>query len=120
MIATRCGGAEPPVSAKERSPMSEGSVLVHIWSVEPEQEAACIERLDELFAKQITTDAGFVSARILESEDHASVAAVIEMRSPEDRERIEQLPDVRETLDNLHGAANLILRLYQQVKAYDA
>jgi hypothetical protein len=98
--------------------MSEGPVLLHIWSVEPEQEAASIERLDELFANQIATDAGFVSARILESEDHASVAAIIEMRSVEDRRRIEQLPEVRETLDHLHGTANLILRLYHQVKVF--
>jgi hypothetical protein len=88
--------------------------------VDPAQEAACIERLDELFANQIATDAGFVSARILDSQDHASVAAVIEMRSVEDRRRIEQLPEVRETLDHLHGAANLILRLYHQVKAFEA
>jgi hypothetical protein len=98
--------------------MSEGPVLLHVWSVDPAQEAASIERLEELFAAQIATDAGFVSARILESEDHASVAAVIEMRSVEDRRRIEQLPEVRETLDHLHGAANLILRLYQQVRAF--
>jgi len=100
--------------------MSEGPVLIHIWSVDPAQEAACIERLDELFANQIATDPGFVSARILDSQDHASVAAVIEMRSVEDRRRIEQLPEVRETLDHLHGAANLILRLYHQVKAFEA
>ena len=100
--------------------MSEGPVLIHVWSVDPAQEAACIERLDELFANQIATDAGFVSARILDSQDHASVAAVIEMRSVEDRRRIEQLPEVRETLDHLHGAANLILRLYHQVKAFEA
>jgi hypothetical protein len=100
--------------------MSEGPVLIHIWSVDPAQEAACIERLDELFADQIATDAGFVSARILESEDHVSVAAVIEMRSVEDRRRIEQLPEVREALDHLNGTANLILRLYHQVKAFEA
>jgi hypothetical protein len=100
--------------------MSEGPVLLHIWSVEPEQEAASIERLDELFANQIATDAGFVSARILESDDHASVAAIIEMRSVEDRRRIEQLPEVRETLGHLHGTANLVLRLYHQVKVFEA
>ena len=74
---------------------------------------------DELFTNQIATDAGFVSARILDGQDHASVAAVTEMRSVEDRRRIEHLPEVRETLDHLHGAANLILRLYHQVKAFE-
>jgi hypothetical protein len=42
------------------------------------------------------------------------------MRSVEDRQRIEELPEVRETLDHLHGAANIVMRLYQQVKAYKA
>jgi hypothetical protein len=40
------------------------------------------------------------------------------MRSVEDRRRIEQLPEVRETLDHLHGTANLVLRLYHQVKVF--
>jgi hypothetical protein len=42
------------------------------------------------------------------------------MRSVEDRRRIEEEPEVRETLDHLHGAANLVLRLFEQVKVYGA
>ena len=99
--------------------MTEGPVLIHVWEVDPTEESSNVQRLDELFVRQIATDPGFLSARILVSDDRASIAAVIEMRSVEDRQRIEQLPDVRETLDHLHGAANLVLRLYQQVKAYD-
>jgi hypothetical protein len=100
--------------------MTEGPVLIHVWNVDPEQEAGCVDRLAELFAHQIATDPGFVSARILESDDRASVAAVIEMRSAEDRRRIEEVPEVRETLDNLAGAANLVLRLYNEVKVFHA
>jgi len=33
---------------------------------------------------------------------------------------VEQLPEVRETLDHLHGDVNLIVRLYHQVKVYEA
>jgi len=76
-------------------------------------------RLEEMFA-QLGTDPGFISARVLASRDRESVAAVIEMRSAEDHERLEQLPEVRETLDRLHGAANLTARLYHQVKVYPA
>jgi len=61
-----------------------------------------------------------MSARILESQHQASVTAVIETRSVEDRQHIEQLPEIRETLDHLYGAANLIVRLYHQVKVYGA
>jgi hypothetical protein len=99
--------------------MTEGPVLIHVWEVDPTEESSNVQRLDELFAHQIATDPGFVSARILVSDDRTSMASVIEMRSVTDRERIDQLPEVRETLEHLHGAANLVLRLYEQVKAYN-
>ena len=97
--------------------MNEGSVLIHIWTVNPAQEAAAVRSLDEMFG-QIATDPGFVSARVLESADRTSLAAVVEMRTVEDRQRLEQLPAVRETLHHLHAAANLIIRMYHQVDAY--
>ncbi len=100
--------------------MTEGPVLIHVWEVDPTEESSNVQRLDELFVRQIATDPGFVSARILVSDGRTSIAAVIEMRSVEDRQRIQQLPEVRETLDHLHGAANIVLRLYEQVKAYNA
>ena len=42
------------------------------------------------------------------------------MRSAEDRKRIEAQPDVRDTLDHLHGAASLIVRLYHEVSVFSA
>ena len=100
--------------------MTEGPVLIHVWEVDPTEESSNVQSLDELFAHQIATDPGFVSARILVSDGRTSIAAVIEMRSVEDRQRIQQLPEVRETLERIHGAANLVLRLYEQVKVYNA
>jgi hypothetical protein len=100
--------------------MVEGPVLIHIWTVDPAEEAPAIQSLEDLYAKEIVTDPGFVSARILQSKDQTSIAAVIEMRSAQDRARIEESPDVRDTLDHLHGAASLVIRLYQQVSAYEA
>lgn len=99
--------------------MAEGPVLIHVWDVDPAEESSDIQRLEELFARQIATDPGFISARILRSDDRTSMAVVIEMRSVEDRQRVEQLPEVRETLDHLHSV-NLVLRLYDQVKVYKA
>ncbi len=99
--------------------MAEGPVLIHVWEVDPAAESSDIERLEELFAHQIATDAGFVSARILRSDDRTSMAVVIEMRSVEDRQRVEQLAEVRETLDHLHSL-NVVLRLYDEVKVYNA
>jgi hypothetical protein len=70
--------------------------------------------------RELVKDPGFVSARVLESADHSSIAAVVEMRTAEDRQRIEQLPELRETLDHLHGTANIVIRLYSEIAAYPA
>lgn len=99
--------------------MNEGPVLIHIWDVDPAQEGAAVHSLDEMFG-QLHTDPGFVSARILVNAERTSLAAIVEMQTVEDRQRLEQVAEVRETLDHLHADANLIARLYHQVGAYQA
>ena len=99
--------------------MSESPVLVHVWEIDPAEEAVAVQRLDEMFA-EIVKDPGFVSARVLQTADRTSIAVVVEMRSVEDRQRLEQLPNVSEPLHHLHGAANLLIRLYSEVGAYSA
>ncbi|HEY1712760.1 MAG TPA: hypothetical protein VGG07_07650 [Solirubrobacteraceae bacterium] len=99
--------------------MSESPVLIHVWEVDPAEGAAAVKRLDEMLG-ELAKDPGFVSARVLESADHTSLAATVEMRSVQDRQRLEDLPDVRETLDHLHGTANLVVRLYEEVASYPA
>jgi hypothetical protein len=99
--------------------MSESPVLVHVWEVDPADEAAAIRSLDDMFG-EVIKDPGFVSARVLETVDRTSIAVVMEMRSAEDRQRLEQRPDVSETLHNLHGAANMVIRLYDEVASYTA
>jgi hypothetical protein len=99
--------------------MNEGPFLIHVWVVDPAQAGAAAQRLDVMFG-QIAADPGFVSARVLESADRTSLAAIVEMRTVEDRQRLEQLPEVRETLDHLHVDANLIVRLFHLVDEYHA
>ena len=99
--------------------MQESAVLVHVWEVDPAEEAVAVRRLNEMFG-EIVEDSGFVSARVLESADQTSIAAIVEMRSPEDRQRLEQLPEVHETLHHLHGTANMVIRLYHEVGSYSA
>ena len=99
--------------------MSESPVLIHVWEVDPAEEAAAVKSLDEMLG-ELVKDPGFVSARVLETADHTSLAATIEMRSVQDRQRLEALPNVRETLDHLHGTANLVIRLYDEVASYPA
>jgi heme-degrading monooxygenase HmoA len=95
----------------------ESPVLLHVWVVDPDQERVAVEQLEHMLG-QIAAEPGFVSARVLESADRLSVAVVVEMRSPEDRQRLEQLPVLRETLDNLSGTINMVLKLYREVAAY--
>jgi hypothetical protein len=99
----------------EGKTMNQSPVLLHIWNVHPEAEPTLVEQIAEMF-RRISEDPGLVSARILASPDRKSVAAVIEMRSPEDRERLEALPEVRETLHSVQdGAYNLMISLYHEV-----
>lgn len=99
--------------------MNKSPVLVHVWAVDPAEEPAAVRRLNEMFG-EIVNDPGFVSARVLESADQTSIAAIVEMKSAQERERLEELPDVRETLHHLHGTANLVIRLYSEVGSYGA
>ena len=99
--------------------MNESPVLIHVWQVEPTDEPAAVDRLEKMLGK-LAGDPGFVSARVLETADQTSIATVVEMRSVEDRQRAEQLPDVRETLHHLHGTANIVFRLYHEVRAFHA
>jgi hypothetical protein len=94
--------------------MNESPVLIHIWDVDPAREGVAAQHLEEMFG-EIAADPGFVSARVLESADQSSIAAFVEMRSVEDRQRLEQLPAVRETLDHLPGTVNVVLKLYHEV-----
>jgi hypothetical protein len=97
--------------------MKESPVLIHIWDVDPEKEGHAAQHLEKMFG-EIAADPGFVSARVLESADGSSIAAFVEMQSVEDRQRLEQLAAVRETLDHLPGTVNVVLKLYHEVVAY--
>ena len=97
--------------------MNESPVLVHVWEVDPAEQAVAVRRLNEMFG-EVVKDPGFVSARVLESAEQTSIAVIVEMRSVEDRQRLEQLPDVHETLHDLPGTANLVITLYHDVASY--
>ncbi len=97
--------------------MKESPVLIHVWDVDPAHEGQAAEHLDTMFG-EVAGDPGFVSARVLESADRSSIAAFVEMRSVEDRRRLEQLAPVREALDHLPGTVNVVLRLYHETGAY--
>ena len=66
-------------------------MLLHIWNVDLEAEATLVEKLGELL-RHVSDDPGLISARILAGPDRKSVAALVEMRSAEDRERLRRCP----------------------------
>ena len=95
----------------------ESPVLIHVWAVDPAHQAVAVQSLGKMLG-EVAGDPGFVSARVLESADRSSLAVLVEMRTVADRQRIEELPVVRQTLDQLAGTVNVVLRLYRQIDAY--
>ena len=112
-------GAANNHRAGERCVMNESPVLIHVWEIDPQQEDAAVRSLDEMFTG-LTSDPGFVSARVLGSPDQTSIAAVMESKTVEDRRRLETSPAVSETLRSLHGSANIVTRMYHEVGSYRA
>ncbi len=97
--------------------MNESPVLLHVWEVPAGEAPAAVQSLEQMFT-DLAKDDAFVSARLLESPDRGSVAAIVEMRTPEDRRRFEAMPERKETLEHLHGSANIVLRFYDEVALY--
>ena len=97
----------------------QGPVLLHVWMVDPQTADRHIQVLTELF-EGVSNQPGFVSAKILETSGRSWIAAVVEMRTVEDRQRLEQLPQVHDALYSLRPAANFVLQVYHQVGQFDA
>jgi hypothetical protein len=98
---------------------AQGSFLLHVWMAEPQSADRHIRVLTELF-DMISGQPGFVSARILESAGRSSIAAVVETRTVEDRQRLEQLPQVHDALYQLRADASLVAQPYRDVAVFEA
>jgi hypothetical protein len=107
-------------SAAGRAAPDESPVLIHVWDVlDPGQHEATVGRLEQMLS-QITDQPGFISGRLLESADGRSIAFVLEMRTVEDRQRLQDFPIVSETLVHVNGVMNLVIKLYHETAAYHA
>jgi len=119
--ATLEPGNDPGDSLEAVEPANvaaESPVLVHVWEIlDPAQEDVALQRLDKMLT-ETATQPGFVSARVLQSADRRSIAVLLEIGSAEDRQRLEELPIVRETLHHLDATMNIIIKLYHQVSEY--
>jgi antibiotic biosynthesis monooxygenase (ABM) superfamily enzyme len=99
---------------------SDSPVLLHVWTVlDPEREGVILDSLDRMLAAT-AAEPGFVSARVLRSANGGSIAVILEMRTSDDRARLEGLPWVQETLRHLDETMNIVVRLYQEVSEYHA
>src|SRR5579875_2786668 len=99
---------------------AEGRVLIHLWQVlDPAQADMAVQHLDTMLSA-VAADPGFVAADLLETGEQDWIAVVIEMRSLEDRRRLETLPEVRQTIERLQGTVNVIVKLYNQIVRYRA
>jgi hypothetical protein len=110
---------EDEAPAEERTTMAESPVLLHVWDVEPGRGDVAVKQLEAMLA-EVSKDPEFVSASVLEDAAGNSIAVILEMRTAEDRRRLEELPVVRQTLDHLEGTVNLVIRLYHQVDVQGA
>jgi hypothetical protein len=109
----------PTHGANGAARAAEGPVLLHVWMVDPQNADRHLQLLEELF-DGVTDQPGFVSARILAAPGSSSIAAIVEMRTVEDRQRLEQLPQVHDVLYQLRASANLLVRLYHEVAGFHA
>lgn len=103
-------------ATNQAPPATDSAVLLHVWEVDPAREGVAIRRLEDMLG-QVARESGFVSARVLQGEDRQTVAVLVQMQSPEDRARLEQLPAVRDALDNLEGTVNVVIKLYREVSS---
>lgn len=98
--------------------MSQSITVIHVWDVEPPSEAAAVQSLLALY-ERVKDAQGFVNVRVLQSHDHNSIAVILEMASTEDRSRFLEIAEVRDTLEHLHGAINVVERRYDEVRAIE-
>lgn len=93
--------------------MSESPVAIHIWDLDAAHEQAALQSLTGMY-ERVGPASGLISARLMRSEDRSSIAAIVEMESVQARQRFLELPEVRETLEHLQGAVNVVFRTYHE------
>jgi heme-degrading monooxygenase HmoA len=92
--------------------------IIDSWTVAPERRDEIIDALSRLFRDVLVHQPGFVSARLLESTDGDSVLAQVRMSTVEDRQRVEQIPEIRETLRDLRRIATAHAQRYRLVESF--
>ena len=92
--------------------------LIASWTVASSRRGELLDALSALIADIVAKQPGFVSAALYESSGASSVLARIQMRTVEDRQRLEELPELRSALHALRQIAESHAQRYILVESF--
>jgi hypothetical protein len=92
--------------------------IIDSWTVAPERRDEVVDVLSRLFRDVVVHQPGFVSARLMESANGNSILAQVRMSTVEDRQRVEQIPEIREGLRDLRHIAHAHAERYRLVAQF--
>jgi hypothetical protein len=99
-------------------PRVDAVFLIASWTVTPARHDELLGALSGLIGDIAAKQPGFVSGALLESSGGNSVIARIEMRTAEDRQRLEELPELRSALRELRAIAQTHAQRYRLVESF--
>ena len=97
---------------------TESPVLIDVWTVDPSQEPALLERILEITRDLLVYHEGFVSAQVYESVDHGAVMIRVTMRTVKERQALTDSAKVHAALRELRGIADSHARLFRLVESF--
>jgi heme-degrading monooxygenase HmoA len=92
--------------------------LIASWTVTPERRDELVRALSQLLGGVVAKQPGFVAAGLFEGSDGHSVIVRVQMRTVEDRQRLEQLPELRSALRELRRIAQSHDQRYRLLESF--
>jgi uncharacterized membrane protein YukC len=99
-------------------PRVDALFLIASWTVTPVRREELLRALSGLLGDVAAKQPGFVAAELFESSDAHSVIVRIQMRTVEDRQRLEELPELRSALHDLRQIAQSHDQRYRLVESF--
>lgn len=95
----------------------ESPILIDIWTVDPARRDELVERVSKAIREIISQQPGFVSAQVYESLHGRFVLLLIRMRTPEDRQHLEDLPAAQNLYREVRAIGKTHANLYRLVES---
>jgi hypothetical protein len=99
-------------------PRMDAVFLIASWTVTPSRHDELLDALSGLIGDVAAKQPGFVSGALFESSGGNTVIARIQMRTVEDRQRLEELPKLRSALRELRTIAQTHAQRYRLVESF--